>query len=65
VPAIQRFVNAAFSAEMIFNEETRQAKYSPLEPERVDLQSQPAIVALRCRGRTRAAASGELRQGDR
>jgi ATP-dependent helicase/nuclease subunit A len=46
VPAIQRFVNAAFAGEMIFNEQTRQAQYSDLSPHRTDEGTQPAIVAL-------------------
>jgi ATP-dependent exoDNAse (exonuclease V) beta subunit len=46
VPSIQRFVNAAFAVEMIFNEDTRQADYIPLSPKRGDEPSQPAIVAL-------------------
>jgi len=46
VPAIQRFVNAAFSAEMIENRGTLQADYVPLSPYRAADDSQPAIVAL-------------------
>jgi ATP-dependent helicase/nuclease subunit A len=46
VPAIQRFVNAAFAAEMAGDRRTLQADYVPLSPHRGDDQSQPAIVAL-------------------
>jgi ATP-dependent exoDNAse (exonuclease V) beta subunit len=46
VPAIQRFVNAAFAPEMTGDEETRQAEYMPLEEEREGYEPQPAIVAL-------------------
>ena len=46
VPAIQRFVNAAFTAEMIENRETLQAGYVGLSPYRDGHDSQPAIVAL-------------------
>ena len=46
VPAIQRFVNAAFASEMTGDEETRQAAYVPLSPSRPSHDSQPAIVAL-------------------
>lgn len=46
VPAIQRFVNAAFTAEMVANDLTRQAGYVPLSPYREGDDSQPAIVAL-------------------
>ena len=46
VPAIQRFVNAAFAPEMTGDEETRQAEYMALEEEREGYESQPAIVAL-------------------
>jgi ATP-dependent exoDNAse (exonuclease V) beta subunit len=46
VPAIQRFVNAAFTQEMTGNAMTRQADYVPLSPFRGEHLSQPAIVAL-------------------
>jgi ATP-dependent exoDNAse (exonuclease V) beta subunit len=46
VPAIQRFVNAAFAAEMSGDEATRQAEYVPLSPSRKPHDAQPAIVAL-------------------
>jgi ATP-dependent exoDNAse (exonuclease V) beta subunit len=46
VPAIQRFVNAAFARDMTGDEETRQAEYMPLEEQREEYESQPAIVAL-------------------
>ncbi|HQZ37600.1 MAG TPA: UvrD-helicase domain-containing protein [Vicinamibacterales bacterium] len=46
VPAIQRFVNAAFSAEMTGDSETLQARYVPLAPHRRDHRDQPAVVAL-------------------
>jgi ATP-dependent helicase/nuclease subunit A len=46
VPAIQRFVNAAFSVEMCANEHALQPDYVPLAPYRAADDSQPAIVAL-------------------
>jgi ATP-dependent helicase/nuclease subunit A len=46
VPAIQRFVNAAFAQEMTGNTATGQAEYVALSPFRGDDDSQPAIVAL-------------------
>jgi ATP-dependent helicase/nuclease subunit A len=46
LPAIQRFVNAAFAADMTGDERTLQADYVPLAPHRTDDPSQPAIVAL-------------------
>jgi len=46
VPAIQRFVNAAFAPEMTGNEVTRQADYVALSPSRAEDDSQPAVVAL-------------------
>jgi ATP-dependent exoDNAse (exonuclease V) beta subunit len=46
LPAIQRFVNAAFTAEMTRDTRALQADYMPLAPHRDDDQSQPAIVAL-------------------
>ena len=46
VPAIQRFVNAAFAPEMTGDERTRQAQYMDLSPSRPADDSQPAIVAL-------------------
>ena len=46
VPAIQRFVNAAFAPEMIGDGITRQAQYMALEEARLADDSQPAVVAL-------------------
>jgi ATP-dependent exoDNAse (exonuclease V) beta subunit len=46
VPAIQRFVNAAFADEMRADERASQAEYVALAPSRGDERSQPAIVAL-------------------
>jgi ATP-dependent exoDNAse (exonuclease V) beta subunit len=46
VPDIQRFVNAAFSREMIENARTLQAEYIPLAESRPANPAQPAIVAL-------------------
>jgi ATP-dependent helicase/nuclease subunit A len=46
VPTIQKFVNAAFAAEMIENPATRQAPYIPLSPSRPDDLSQPSVIAL-------------------
>ena len=46
LPAIQRFVNAAFAPEMTGNEDTRQAAYVALSPSRAEDDSQPALVAL-------------------
>jgi ATP-dependent exoDNAse (exonuclease V) beta subunit len=46
VPEIQRFVNAAFRAEMTGDEETLQAAYVDLRPDRSHYAAQPAIVAL-------------------
>jgi ATP-dependent helicase/nuclease subunit A len=46
VPAIQRFVNAAFDEAMRADEPALQAGYVPLAPYRPADDSQPAIVAL-------------------
>jgi ATP-dependent helicase/nuclease subunit A len=46
LPAIQRFVNAAFAVEMTGDPGARQAEYVALSPFRPDDDSQPAIVAL-------------------
>ena len=46
VPAIQRFVNAAFSPEMTGDTDALQAKYVPFLEYRADAPEQPAIVAL-------------------
>ncbi len=46
VPAVQRFVNNAFAAEMVGNEHTLQAAYVPLGQDRPEDPSQPAVVAL-------------------
>src|SRR2546426_1792501 len=45
VPAIQRFVNAAFGAEMTGDPRTLQSEYVPLSPHPSGDESQPAIVA--------------------
>ena len=45
VPELQEAVNAAFSPVMS-DETSTQAKYVPLAPSRVGVESQPAIVAL-------------------
>ena len=46
VPAIQRFVNAAFSALMTGDAASLQADYVELQPDRADHPAQPAVVAL-------------------
>ena len=46
VPAIQRFVNAAFAPEMTGDQVTRQAEYVALSEARPADDSQPSIVAL-------------------
>jgi ATP-dependent exoDNAse (exonuclease V) beta subunit len=46
VPAIQRAVNAAFSAAMRRDERSLQAAYVELQPSRDDTAGQPAVVAL-------------------
>lgn len=46
VPAIQRFVNAAFAGAMIADDATLQAGYVPLSPYREADDSQPPVVAL-------------------
>ncbi len=46
VPAIQRAVNAAFSALMVRDQQSLQAGYVELRPSRVDYDAQPAVVAL-------------------
>jgi ATP-dependent exoDNAse (exonuclease V) beta subunit len=46
VPAIQRFVNAAFAGQMQGDPVALQASYVPLAPYRPANESQPAIVAL-------------------
>jgi ATP-dependent helicase/nuclease subunit A len=46
VPAIQRFVNAAFGEAMRADSVALQAEYVPLAPHRPADDSQPAIVAL-------------------
>ena len=46
VPDIQRFVNAAFREEMTGDEDSLQAKYVELFPNRSEHASQPAVVAL-------------------
>jgi ATP-dependent exoDNAse (exonuclease V) beta subunit len=46
VPALQRFVNAAFGPRMTGDRETLQADYVPLAASRPAIEDQPAIVAL-------------------
>jgi ATP-dependent helicase/nuclease subunit A len=46
VPAIQRAVNAAFSRHMVRDAQTLQADYVELQPDRCDIDTQPAVVAL-------------------
>jgi len=46
VPEIQRFINAAFRAEMTGDDQSYQAAYVPLAPNRHDEPRQPSIVAL-------------------
>jgi len=46
VPAIQKFVNAAFRPDMTGDARTLQARYVPLEEHRRGDDTQPAIVAL-------------------
>jgi len=46
LPSIQRFVNAAFAAEMRGDPLARQAEYVALSPSRAEDDSQPSIVAL-------------------
>ena len=46
VPAIQRAVNAAFSRHLVRDEESLQADYVELLPDRADHEGQPAVVAL-------------------
>jgi ATP-dependent exoDNAse (exonuclease V) beta subunit len=46
VPSIQRFVNAAFREEMTGDDESLQAKYVAMRPDRPDEKGQPSIVAL-------------------
>ena len=46
VPPIQKFVNAAFAAEMTADERTLQAGYVPLGEKRPPEPGQPALVAL-------------------
>ena len=68
VPAIQRFVNAAFAPEMTGDEATRQADYVPLAPSRAGRRRRSRRSSrCRCRGRTGAAvrrAQG-VGEGDR
>ena len=45
-PAIQRFINEAFSEQIVRDDRTEQAGYVPLSPSRADAPAQPAIVAL-------------------
>jgi ATP-dependent exoDNAse (exonuclease V) beta subunit len=46
LPAIQRFVNAAFERVMAADPQALQAGYVPLSPDRPADDSQPAVVAL-------------------
>ncbi len=46
VPAIQRAVNAAFSAHMTGDRASLQADYVELQPARADVPEQPAVIAL-------------------
>jgi len=46
VPAIQRFVNAAFATHLHADAATLQADYVPLAPARQDSAAQPAVIAL-------------------
>ena len=46
LPAIQRFVNAAFRDEMTGDPISLQASYIPLSPDRPEDDTQPAVVAL-------------------
>jgi ATP-dependent exoDNAse (exonuclease V) beta subunit len=46
VPALQRFINAAFAPIMDGDAESLQARYVALEPARADHAQQPAVVAL-------------------
>ncbi len=46
VPAIQRFVNAAFRADMTGDQASLQADYVPLLADRDDVAGQPAVIAL-------------------
>jgi ATP-dependent helicase/nuclease subunit A len=46
VPSIQRFVNAAFREEMTGDDESLQARYVAMRPDRADPPGQPAVVAL-------------------
>ncbi len=46
VPSIQRVVNAAFSRHMTRDALTLQADYVELQPDRLDNEAQPAVVAL-------------------
>jgi ATP-dependent exoDNAse (exonuclease V) beta subunit len=46
VPSVQRFVNAAFREEMTGDDESLQARYVAMRPDRADLPGQPSIVAL-------------------
>ena len=46
LPAIQRFVNAAFAPRMGEGDPGRQARHVPLAPSRTELTERPAVVAL-------------------
>jgi ATP-dependent exoDNAse (exonuclease V) beta subunit len=46
VPEIQRFVNRAFSSEMIANDVAQQAAYEPLAECREGSAAQPSLIAL-------------------
>ena len=46
VETLHHFVNAAFGPVMDGRRDAQQAHYAPLEPDRPDLASQPAVIAL-------------------
>jgi ATP-dependent exoDNAse (exonuclease V) beta subunit len=46
VPAIQRFINAAFHDDMDGDADALQARYVPLMADREDAPEQPAVIAL-------------------
>ena len=46
VPAIQRFVNAAFAPRLKADRASLQADYVPLDPYRTDAAAQPTVIAL-------------------
>ena len=46
MPAIQRFVNAAFAPRLQADRASLQADYVPLDPYRTDAAAQPSVIAL-------------------